>query len=348
MRSVQKTPAAMVENGKTHYGIFDKPFAKVNALDANPFGLAGALLPKTLRNLRLKEWQHYSIITKTHFFGVAVVNAKFMGASWCYAVSRETGELIEHSLQSPLTKPAVPRELFDARFSFKATGYAVEVHNQLSAGRHALSFDAATKAGPAIKGDLTIDESAKVVQPLVGVIPLNTGGFFYTHKVPCPIEGTISIGGEEIAVDPKTDFAILDIHKAYYPYRTWWQWATFAGRDKKGKLLGGNFTRGLHGTTETHNENCIWHGNRMSLFSDVVIETQEDIMAPWKLHTTDGRADLTFTPVGIRQETLDYKLFVSWYRAPVGTFAGTMTDDDGVVHEVNDLFGIAEHHRVTW
>ena len=74
----------------------------------------------------------------------------------------------------------------------------------------------------------------------------------------------------------------------------------------------------------------------------------EDIMQPWKITTTDGRADLTFTPQGMREETTDFKVVVSWYRAPLGTFSGTLEDDGGKVHKIKDVFGIAEHHRVTW
>lgn len=347
MREILDTPDKVVENGKFHLGVFKTPFTNLNMLDAGP-KLPGGLTSKLFRNLRLKEWQHFSVITKNHFLGIAVVNAKFMGASWCYAVDRKTGELIEHSVELPLRGPVVSRELFDSKFDFKAADYSVKVHNNLTGKRHQLDVEATTKKKTPITGSFSISQDAKEVQPLIVVLPLAQSGPMYSHKVPCPVSGSYSIGGEEYELDPKTDFVILDVHKSYYPYRTWWKWVTFVGRDKKGKILGANLTRGLHGNDAVNNENGIWYGNKLSLLPEAEITIPDDIMQTWKIFTNDGRVDLTFSPKGIRQEMIDFKVIVSWYRAPVGNFNGKLTDDDGKVHEIKDFFGIAEHHKVTW
>ena len=343
MRTLVDTPQALVEKGRAHFGAFKTPFTNLNILDADPFGWG--LTPKAIRNLRLKEWQHFAIVTPRHFIGVALVNAKMLGKSWCYVYDRKTGALVEHSRQTALSGPAVPRELIDARFDFTAKGYEIQVENHLAAGEHTLSFDVTGPDGPPIGGTLAISEKPEEIQPLILTSPIVGGRVFYTHKVPCPVSGEYTIGDETFTADPKTDFALLDIHKCYYPYRSWWKWANFATRIK-GKIVGANLTQGLH--PDDQSENCIWHGNRISLLQGARFEIPEDIMQPWRITTTDDRADLTFTPQGMREETVDFKLVVSWYKAPLGLFSGTLKDDAGTVHKIKDVFGIAEHHRVTW
>jgi hypothetical protein len=347
MRSLADTPAALVENGIAHFGAFKTPVRAINLLDLDPLGLRG-LTPRFWRNARLKEWQHFAIVTRTHFLGLAVVNAKMMGVSWCYAFSRETGEMVSHERKLPFRAPAVSRELWDARFAFDAPGYTVAVQNSLSHQRHVVTFDVSGKRNPPLRGRLEIREDPTEVQAIETCLPLGGPRVFYTHKVPCPVGGEFAIGGRTFALDPATDFAILDVHKAFYPVQTWWKWATFAGRDAKGKLLGVNLTHNVNPDDDAYNENAIWHGNRISLLSAARFTTPDDIMTPWKIATTDGRADLTFQPQGVRQELIDYKVIRSWYQAPLGTFSGTLKDDDGVTHVVKDLFGICEHHKVTW
>ena len=347
MRSPVDPPAALVDRGTATFGAFRASPRTINLLDFDPYGLGG-LTPRAWRNARLKEWQHFAVVTRTHFLGLAVVNAKFMGVSWCYAFARDTGEMVAHERSVPLGGPAVSRELWDSRFSFEAPTYSVSVHNHLDQKRHLVTFDVAGKRNPPLRGRLEIREDPAEVQPMIASLPLRAGHIFYTHKVPCPVAGEIVIGGQRVELDPATDFAILDVHKCYYPFQTWWKWATFAGRDAKGRILGFNATHNLNANDETANENCIWHGNRISLLAAARFTIPDDIMAPWKIVTTDGRADLTFQPRGIRQELLDYKIVRSWYQAPLGVFSGTLVDDDGVTHAVKDSFGICETHKVTW
>ena len=347
MRSLVETPAALVERGAARFGAFRSAVPSINLLDLDPLGLGG-LTPRAWRNARLKEWQHFSVITKTHFLGLALVNAKFMGVSWCYALSRETGEMVAHERKLPFRGPAVSRELRDSRFSFQAPTYSIAVHNNLDQKRHLVTFDVSGKRNPPLTGRLEIREDPAEVQAIEACLPLVGPRVFYTHKVPCPVGGELAIGGQKMVLDPATDFALLDVHKAYYPFQTWWKWATFAGRDAKGNILGVNLTHNINPDDEAYNENAIWHGNRLSLLGAARFTIPANILDPWKVVTTDGRVDLTFRPKGIRQELVDYKLVRSWYQAPLGTFSGTMVDDDGATREVKDLFGICEHHKVTW
>ena len=348
MREMTDTPGRLVDGGRVHFGIFRTPFREVNLLDADIAGPSG-LPPKALRNFRLKEWQHFGIISKNHFFGLAVVNAKMMGVSWLYMFDRGTGDLIEHKRNAGTGSVTLARELWNDRCSFRTKGYSIEIRNQLQEGRHDIDVAIeASKGRPAVKAELTIREDLSEVQPLVAVLRLKPNRPLYTHKVPCPIEGRVRFGETEVTLDPATDYALLDIHKSFYPYRTHWKWATFAGRDEQGKLIGANLTHNIITDDRDNNENAIWAGRSLSLLQEARFTIPGRTTDPWTIRTADGRVDLTFTPQGERSEVINLGLFVSAYHQPFGLFDGTIVDEGGKTRNIDGIFGIAEDHRVTW
>ena len=88
MRKVETTPEKMVEkDGAINFGTFRTPFRNVNILDA-PLYLPCCKVPAFWKKFRLKEWQHFGIITPTHYFGMVIFDAKFMGVSFFYAYDR--------------------------------------------------------------------------------------------------------------------------------------------------------------------------------------------------------------------------------------------------------------------
>ena len=96
------------------------------------------------------------------------------------------------------------------------------------------------------------------IEPLVQVSPVTQFRPFYTHKVAAPAEGTIKLGAKEIIIDRKQDIALLDEQKTYYPYSSFWKWATAAGYNEYGELLAFNLCQNMITDDEDFNENCMW------------------------------------------------------------------------------------------
>jgi len=68
----------MVEkDGKINFGTFRAPFTNVNILDV-PFN-ESRKASSWWKSFRLKEWQHFGVITPSHYFGMVIFDAKFMG-----------------------------------------------------------------------------------------------------------------------------------------------------------------------------------------------------------------------------------------------------------------------------
>ncbi|MFZ3103600.1 MAG: DUF2804 domain-containing protein [Smithella sp.] len=346
MRKVAATPEKMVEkDGTINFGTFRTPFRNVNILEA-PLYSSSRKVPAFWKKFRLKEWQHFGIITPTHYFGMVIFDAKFMGVSFFYAYDRTENKRFEHSVQLPGGASRVASQVYDDNCEFKKNGYLLRFENRLKDGFHKIIIDIKGKRGlPAVKGEIKIFEDLNTIEPLVQVSPVTPFRPFYTHKVAAPAEGTIKMGDQEIVINRKRDVALMDEQKTYYPYSSFWKWATAAGYDEYGELLAFNLCQNMITDDEDFNENCMWVGGKIYCLKAARFEFEkENIMRPWKIKTTDGSLELLFTSSGQRAEKINAGFLVSDFHQPFGIYSGRFRDDDNRIYTMANFFGLTEHH----
>jgi len=240
----------------------------------------------------------------------------------------------------------VAPQLYDGLCEFKQKGYSVAFGNHLDRGYHLLTFDAAERKGvPAMRGEIRLDEDLDRVEPLVQVSPVRARRPFYTHKAALPAGGWVEVGGERLELDPARDIALMDEQKTYYPYFSFWKWSTGAGFDAAGRMLAFNLCQNMIKDDEVANENCLWVDGKLSLLAAARFDFDPaDTQQEWRMRTTDGRVRLAFDPAGERAEKINLGLIRSDFRQPFGLYKGTVIDDAGVSHPVEEMFGLAEHH----
>lgn len=344
MRTLQDTPPKIVENGKFHYGIFKSPFRILNILDADPLGLGG-LTPRAVRKLRLKVWQHYAFVTPDFYFGTVILNAHFTANTFFLAFDRRSARLSQHRRMLMPRQAAVAETLFDGHSRVRAGGYSLDYFNHIDRGYHEIKVDIKAARGlPAVRGAVKVLENLDEVQPLIACLPLGKDRAMYTHKVVCPAEGELNVGGETVRIDPARDTALVDVHRATYPRHFWWKWANFAGFDSSGRIVGANLTDNLIKDQKNWNENAIWAGGKISLLGPVRFEFDPaNTMKPWKMRDSEGRVELDFVPEAEKTEILNLGIIRTNYRQPFGKFTGFLVDDSGARHEIRSVFGVAEH-----
>jgi hypothetical protein len=345
MRKVSATPEKMVEkDGSINFGTFRKPFANVNILDA-PLYFPLCKVPTFWKNFRLKEWQHFGIITPTHYFGMVIFNAKLMSVSFFYAYDRLTNELIEHVRQGGGKTAQVAGQVYDDFCAFNQKGYSIKFENRLNSGFHRILID--IEGGnnlPAVKGEIKVFEDLTKVEPLVQLSPVTPYRPFYTHKAAAPAEGSIIMGGHKIEINRNQAIALLDEQKTYYPYNSFWYWATAAGYDEKGRLLAFNLCRNMIAKDEVFNENCFWIDGKISCLPSARFEFDK-IMDPWKVSTEGGNLNLSFVPRGERAQKINMAgLIKSDFHQPFGMYSGEFKDDSGSIYPFANFFGLAEQH----
>jgi len=343
LRRVEATPEKLVgKGGSVNFGTFKVPFHNANILDA-PLYATGA--PRFWKNFRLKEWQHYGIVTPYHYIGMVIFDAKFMGISFFYIYDRQKNTRFEHSRQSSGKSIRVAREVYNDRCFFKAEGYNLSFENNLNGGFHRITVDIEEKREkPPVRGEIIVHEDLIRFEPLVQVSPITRRRPFYTHKTAVPASGRIMAGSQEIVLEEKNCLTLIDEQKTFYPYVSFWKWATAAAYNEDGELLAFNLCQNMIADDSDANENCIWIGGKITCLKEARFSF-DDPLGPWKMKTADGRADLTFRPVGERAESISVAgLIRSDFRQPFGYYNGTLTSEEGRIHHVRDFFGLAEHH----
>jgi hypothetical protein len=345
MTGLQEPPEKAVISGQAQFGRFGRPFRDLNLLDAE-CGIPQFL---GLRRFRLKEWVHIALVHPEWYLSLAMVDLGFLVTSWLHLFDRRTGRAFEHERKLPPGRFHAPANVWDHSGRFEARGYRVAVHDHVDRQVHRFDIEVQERRGlPGVAGSLMMHEDPSQTQPLVALLPLGTNRPMFTHKSACPVTGVLDIGGERVEFTPDRCVGLLDYHKAYYPRRTFWRWATFASINATGSILGVNLTHNVIRDDTRFNENCIWHGNRVSLVGPARFDIPRDPRQPWTIRTEDGNVNLELVPEGLRRERVNLGLVRSAYDQPYGLYSGTLTDSEGRRHNVEKVFGLAEDHGSTW
>ena len=345
MARLLEAPDMAVVDGQVQFGRYARPFRELNLLDAR----CGIPRLGGLRRFRLKEWEHFALIHPDWYISLAVVDVGFLVTSWLHLFDRRNHKAFEHVRKLPPWMFRAPANVWDHSAEFKARGYHVFMHNHLERQAYSLRIEVREKQSlPAVAGAVLLHEDSARTQLLVALLPLGTNRPMFTQKSACPVSGALEIGGQRVEFIPDRDVGLLDYHKAYYPHNTFWKWATFATIDSSGNLLGVNLTHNVIEDDERFNENCIWHGNSLSLVGAARFDVPNDPMQPWKIGTTDGAVNLELTPQGLRHERVNLILAGSAYNQPYGLYSGVLVDSKGRKHTVEKAFGIAEDHVANW
>ena len=158
MTNLQTTPARMVADGQViSFGLFKDEFREVNIDRAQIY--APLPLPSALLRLRLKEWQHFAVISDEFFMGFVVNDNHYIGMSFCYVYDRKDSRFVEHHRQSAGGAAHVARELWRDGCSFKTDSYSIGIENLLDEKRHRAHIDIRPDGPhPAIRAELELME----------------------------------------------------------------------------------------------------------------------------------------------------------------------------------------------
>lgn len=347
-RSLLPVPSALVDSsGHPQFGVFAGPLPRVNLEDAHlttgPFAW-----PRVLRRFRLKEWQHFLLVGDGFFFGLAAVDTKFLKLAWSYLVERGVGPLAMRHTESPFHTALLPPELLDGHGRFVGGGFDIAIHNHLAAGYHTIAARIEGRGRtPGLEADLRLQASPGR-EPLVVALPLGGNAAMYSHKEILPVEGELRIGPRRIAVRPESWRAIVDVHRAHYPYRTWWRWATFAGRDVQGREIGINLTDNVALHPARFNECAFWLDGKLHRLAPARFVVPAEPLRPWSIGTVDGAVRLTFHPEGERAEKLELGLAASAFHQPYGRYEGDVELPTGERVRIAEAGGVAEDHVTRW
>ncbi len=338
-RAYERPPNALVQGGNVKFGTFDGPIASVNLIDA---AIGGRVKwPRAMRRMRLKEWQAVQVGNKRWFMIVALFNAQSVGLVQVKLYDRVAKKKYLYERKVAPWKLTIPDNLVRSRAEYESNDCTVRFINRLADNRLSFEIDIkATKDTPSIRGSVLA--FANGVTPQVVSLPFDGNRGMYSHKSPLPVEGEMSIDGENVPLTRGEAYLLVDDHKGYYPYVMEWDWVTGA-QWRDGKLFAFNLTRNQCNNPTLNNENCVWIDGEPHLLPAVKFERNgEGVGATWRVRDELGRVDATFTIELDGRVDLNALIVESRYRGPFGYFSGYVQTGGGDRVSLDGMFGMGE------
>ena len=339
-------PAELVGPDGYRFGTYDGPIATINPLDAAAGSGVIRWVRRTVRNLRMKEWEAFQLGNDEWFVLGAVYDTKSIALLQVLAVHKASGRIHRWERKVPTTSLSVARGLDGTRSHGRTGAFSIAIGNDLSDGR--LTVDASHPGGPDLPalelhgvGDCSPDSAAH----LVICHPFASTRALYSDKAMMPFAGTLSIGGEIIELEGARSFMILDDHHGDYPAPMRYDWVTAIRRTDDGLVEGFNLTDNQILDPDRYNENAVWRGNEVSRLPAVHVERPDGPHGVWLIRDASGRVDVRFTPTVRSEMHVGPRRCLAEYYAPYGWYEGRI-DTGEFVLEVDGCFGVGEQKMI--
>ncbi|MFI5004575.1 MAG: DUF2804 domain-containing protein [Solirubrobacterales bacterium] len=168
-------------------------------------------------------------------------------------------------------------------------------------------------------------------------------GYVWTRKqAGITARGTVALdGGPPRAIEA---LAVIDDTAGYHARVTEWRWAAGVGVDRAGTPLAFNLVEGVN-DPPSGSERAVWVAGEPHEVAPVHFapDLSSITSADGGIDPADG-SRLRFTAEAQRSRRENLLLVRSEYRAPFGTFAGTLPGGIELAHGL----GVVEHHRARW
>jgi Protein of unknown function (DUF2804) len=179
--------------------------------------------------------------------------------------------------------------------------------------------------------DLSLDEEAGHQ----ALCPHGRSQVWTRKQAGIPARGTLALdGAPPRAIEA---LAVIDDTAGYHARETEWRWSAGVGRGTDGSALAWNLVSGVNDPA-TGSERAVWRDGTPAEVPPV--EFAEDLT---EIRCEDG-SQLRFSSEAERSRSDNLLVLSSDYRAPFGTFSGTLPG--GI--ELAAGRGVMEYHRASW
>jgi len=343
-REILTVPDSLVADGEFNLGTFSRQFRILNPLDVSPFLIP---LPRALKNIRLKEWQAYEMGNSEFFIFTVLYKAKSIALAQFIVYDRIRKEKFLYEKIVPSFQISLPSLCSASTGSYKDKKLFIEYNNETGNGGLNLKLSAKNFRNlPDVNIEINGIYNPEKWNPIVVCMPFSARRAMYSHKCLMPMQGNMEIADRTIDFREKESFMIIDDHKGYYPYSSFYDWVTGISSNGKGGLVGFNLTHNQILNKEKFNENCLWINGRLSLLPPVSFSRPDGPAGEWFIKDSYGMVDLKFVPEVHGEVNVNLFILKSYYQGPLGTFYGRIKDSSGKSHSMDGIFGMGEEKRL--
>jgi len=320
----------IVENGQCDFGHYTLPFKHNNLIDFN------LNKPKWIKNLLLREWQAFQILTDTHFIFCAIYDTKKISLMQFVVYEIANGHKTKYQKKVLSRTMSISKTLFGGTSIYKTNQEFFSVYSNCNDSKLIIDIDLKQK-NLNITGKITAEFNCNKYPPSVLVMPLPNEAPIYSTKALMPAVVNIQVNNSKIE---QSAHLIIDDHKGYYPYITKYDWLTGLG-EYDGKMIGFNFTDNQVEDQINYNENCVWFDGKIIKLPPITFERPNGVEGNWFVKDATENIAITFTPFEQNSVKENYGIIKSDYYGPYGWINGTIKTDS-INFNINKLFGVGE------
>ena len=291
---------------------------------------------KWAKHFHYKQFQFTSVVTEDYIIGLAIADIRYVTSAFCYLYDIKSDQLTESHWIKPLSiASTITRSPHDGVTTLAGEPIKFEIQQQ----QWRIRINSRN-----IHANLLLGHSPESL-PLSMCTPTGYSGWTYTQKHNAlSVDGELNIDGKVVNLDDA--LASYDFSAGYMRRETSWRWANLNTVLDQGKV-GLNLAAGVNETGSC--ENALWIDGCRHLLGPVHFEfDRQNPRAEWRIYSSDGQVNLTFTPLNKRSEKLNLWLLKSNFRQFIGLFNGTVKDSLGQDYKIVQCLGLTEDHFARW
>ncbi|MFW9867003.1 MAG: DUF2804 domain-containing protein [Candidatus Thorarchaeota archaeon] len=299
--------------------------------------------------LRIKEWDHYSVLNKDFGFQLTIGDIGYltqMSYVWLnFQNKKRDGKgLFKFFTKSKLLPLS---SLEDSIVEFPTKKFKASLKKEKN--KRILLIEDPKFQEKGLKGEIILTDDPNMDNTVVVTgYKEDPRQFYYNHKINfMPAEGEIQIGNKSYSFQPETSFGLMDWGRGIWPYRTHWLWGSACGIID-GVPVAFNIGYGF-GDLSTHTENIIFFNGRAHKIDEVMFHHENrDPTKPWKFTSNDNRLKMILEPIIPHQEKINFGLIYLNSSLLHGLYSGHLILDNGEKIDVEKMVGHAEDIFWRW
>lgn len=342
-RRAVDTPTSIVdENGKVHFGTFNKEFEDMDLLKAKK----PTKVPNFLNKMRLTLWEACEVHVKDGILLAAASDMAVLGKILILFYDKNDHKVYQWDITTRSKKAIIAKNLLNGNETKCQTRQGhVKFINYFEKGKAQLQGKYSNASG-SIEFDFNL---TRLSDPCVVSIPFGENRPLYSQKDFFKAIGKLVINGKDILVDEDAT-AIIDDHRGYYPRRAHYDWLSTMGRfqfDGKKEYLAFNLTRNQSINQEDYNENIVWKEGNSSLLPPINFYKNNSLKdfeegTEWIIKDEHDMVNLKYK-ITNRFAMLVNVVFIKIdYYVTFGVLEGYIRDEDGKKYVLDNIAAIGE------
>ena len=304
--------------------------------------------------LRIKEWDYYCAISGDIVLALTIADNSYMSLDSVSLLNLSTGFQHTWSAMGVMTlgKRGFPATSVKGDVAVETPKYALRFENDGEKRVLTARVDN-FKDGKPLTARLTLTDVPRDSMVIATPFPAKATAFYYNQKINClRAEGDVTYDGQTHLFRPEDSFAVLDWGRGVWTYANTWYWGSASGL-VDGVRFGMNLGYGF-GDTSKASENMLFYDGVAHKLEEITFhipqtaDGKDDFLKPWQVKDSEGRLELTFTPILDRASLTSVLVIESDQHQVFGRFNGKAVLDDGTVVEIKDLVGFAEKVKNKW